>query len=159
MHINFNILLTALAGIIFITNVNASDNAGKAYGKTLTLKDTTRISQILADPDKFVGKQVLVKGRIVDVCKKRGCWMELAGDKEFQTFRIKVNDGEIVFPLEAKGKLALVEGTVEKFTLTKEQTIERLKHHAEEQGEKFDSAIVKEGMNYFQIKGSGAVIY
>jgi len=85
--------------------------------------------------------------------------MEIASDKEFETIRIKVKDGEIVFPLKAKGKLAKVEGVLEKFELTKEQTIKRLQHHAEEQGEEFDSTTVKEGMNYYQLKGIGAVIY
>lgn len=146
--------------VLFIFNMSfATDTKGKIYGKGLSLKDTTKISDILAKPEQFIGKTVLVKGRIVDVCKKRGCWMELASDKEFQTLRIKVNDGEIIFPLEAKGKLGLVEGVVEKFQLTKEQTIEKLKHHAEEQGQDFDPSTVKEGQTYYQIKGLGAEIF
>jgi len=148
-----------IISIGLMSSIYAADSKRKSYGKNLTLTDTTKISQILSEPDKYVGKQVLVKGRIVEVCQKRGCWVELAADQDFKTLRIKVNDGEIVFPMEAKGKLAVVEGIFEKYTLTKEQTIERLKHHAEEQGETFKPGTVKEGMNYFQIKGLGAVIY
>ena len=130
----------------------------KTFGKELTLKDTTLISAILANPYAFIGKRVLVEGTVVDVCKKRGCWMELASDKEFQSIRVKVNDGEIVFPLEARGKLALIEGIVEKLEISKEELIKAMKHHAEEQGEPFDSTKITEGKTIYRLKGLVAKI-
>ncbi len=142
--------------LVLIGLLNAQD--WKSFGKELTLKDTTLISTILANPDAFVGKKVLVEGRVVDVCKKRGCWMELASDKEFQSIRVKVNDGEIVFPLEAKGRPALVEGIVEKLEISKEQLIKAMKHHAEEQGEPFDSTKITKGKTIYRLKGLGAKI-
>ena len=131
---------------------------GKDLGKGITLNKTVKISTILAKPDEWLGKKVLVEGQIVDVCKKRGCWMELASDKEYQTIKIKVKDGEIVFPLEARGKKALAEGTVEKIELTMEQTIKYLKHRAEEEGKEFDPESVKEPLVFYRIKGTGARI-
>lgn len=142
--------------LLIVGGLNAQD--WKTFGKDLTLKDTTLISTILSNPDAFVGQKVLVEGRVVDVCKKRGCWMELASDKEFQSIRVKVNDGEIVFPLEAKGRLALVEGIVEKLEISKEQLIKAMKHHAEEQGEPFDSTKITEGKTIYRLKGLGAKI-
>ena len=130
----------------------------KTFGKELTLKDTTLISTILANPYAFIGKRVLVEGTVVDVCTKRGCWMELASDKEFQSIRVKVNDGEIVFPLEARGKLALIEGIVEKLEISKEELIKAMKHHAEEQGEPFDSTKITEGKTIYRLKGLVAKI-
>ncbi len=159
MHLRFTILILFAALCLAVAGNGIDKDKGKVYGNGVTLKDTTLISGIMSNPDLWVGKKVLVKGRIVDVCKKRGCWMEIASDQEFQTIRIKVKDGEIVFPLQAKGKLALVEGEVQRFELTKEQTIKKMQHHAEEQGEDFDPASVKEGMTYLQIKGQGAIIY
>ncbi|MCA9733663.1 MAG: DUF4920 domain-containing protein [Deferribacteres bacterium] len=128
------------------------------YGKKITLQDTTKISTIMENPDKFVGKKVLVEGLILEVCPKRGCWINLASDKEFQQIRIKVKDGEIVFPMEAKGKTATVEGEFQIFELSKEQVINMKKHQAEEKGEEFDESTVKGGETYYQIKGIGAVI-
>ena len=144
---------------MFITfQFSFAGDEGKIYGKGISLKDTTKISDILAKADENIGKTFLVEGRIVDVCKKRGCWMELASDKEFESIRVKVNDGEIVFPLSAKGKLAKVEGVLEKLELTKEQTIMWKKHQAEEQGEAFDSTCVYEATSIYRLKGIGAVI-
>ncbi len=87
--------------------------AGTTYGKPLTIEAVTPIGDILDKPEAFVGKAVKVRGMVVDVCPTRGCWMDLAGDKSQQKIRIKVEDGVMVFPPSARGKQALVQGTVE----------------------------------------------
>ncbi|MEJ2197522.1 MAG: DUF4920 domain-containing protein [Desulfuromonadales bacterium] len=95
---------------------------------------------------------------MVDVCSRRGCWIYLAGDREYEKIRIKVTDGEIVFPMEARGKQAVVEGIVESMELSKEDVIARRKHHAEETGETFDPASVTSGETVLRIRGLGAEI-
>lgn len=84
----------------------------KKYGAEITLTEKTEISKILENAENYVGKKVLVEGTVVGVCAKRGCWINLSSDKEYESIRVKVNDGEIIFPMEAKGKKALVEGEV-----------------------------------------------
>jgi hypothetical protein len=86
--------------------------AVSSYGKGVSLEKATPISAVLERPAEFSGKEVLVKGLVVDVCAARGCWMELAGDKPSQKLRIKVEDGVMVFPLSARGRQAAVQGTV-----------------------------------------------
>ena len=152
------VLLVSSFSLLIMFQFTFASGEGKIFGKGISLKEVTKISDILAKPDENVGKTFLVEGRIVDVCKKRGCWMELASDKEFETIRVKVNDGEIVFPLSAKGKLAKVEGVLEKLELTKEQTKMWKKHQAEEQGEAFDSTCAYEAASIYRLKGIGAVI-
>ncbi len=132
---------------------------GKKYGAGTTLTDTTAVSKLLGNPQAYAGKKVLIKGRVINACKKRGCWMELAGDKDYQSIRIKVNDGEIVFPFESKGKMALAEGEVEIFEMSMEQTRKYLQHEAECNGDPFDPASVTKPHQMVQIKGTGAVIY
>lgn len=141
---------------LFVVTISNAD--GNKYGKEITLKEKTKISAILAEPQKFVGKTVLVEGTVVAVCEKRGCWIDLSSDKKFQKIKIKVNDGEIIFPMEESGKTALVEGTVYEIKMTKEQALERAKHQAEEHGTKFDPESVKGPVTLYQIKGLGAVI-
>ena len=81
------ITLTAFAYTQNYSEFEKSDN----YGENFTQSDTVLISQLLESPDKYVGKKVLVKGVITDVCKKRGCWMNLASDEDFQEITIKTN--------------------------------------------------------------------
>ena len=95
---------------------------------------------------------------VVEVCAKRGCWMDLASDKPFEKIQIKVLDGVIVFPMSARGKEALVEGVVEALEFSKQDAISWLRHKAEEQGESFDPNSVTEGMTVYRIKAQGAEI-
>ncbi len=129
------------------------------YGDGVKVEDATSIAEILADPDAFVGKTVRVEGGVLDVCPKKGCWIEV-GDEE-QHIRIKVDDGVIVFPTDAAGKIAAAEGEVEAIEMTRERYVGWLAHLAEEKGETFDEAEADVGDGPFrmiQIKGTGATI-
>lgn len=127
-------------------------------GAPLTLKTQTPIAEILAKPARFVGRSVQVKGKITDVCQKMGCWMMLLDAATGASIRIKANDGEIVFPKESVGKMAVAEGSFREIKLTRAQAVERAKHEAEEKGSKFDPASVPGPVTIYQIQGTGAVI-
>lgn len=131
---------------------------GKTYGQPVSLTETTAISDILDNPSFYVGESVLVEGTIVEVCTSMGCWMDIASDREFEKIQIKVDDGVIVFPVSARGKTALVEGTVEELDQTAEQAKAHAKEVAEEKGVAFDSTAVFEAGTIYRIRGLGAVI-
>lgn len=143
--------------IFFMASVLSVAQSEK-YGKEIELEEKTLISEILANPVDFVGKTVLVEGEVGDVCTMAGCWMKLKSDKEGE-IRIKVKDGEIVFPVEATGSTALVEGTVYAIEFTHEEAVEYLKHMAEDAGKEFDESTVTGPMTIYQIRGLGAEIY
>jgi hypothetical protein len=127
-------------------------------GKPLTLKETTPIAKINANPEAFVGKTVQVKGKVADVCQMMGCWMNLVDASGGEPVRIKVNDGEIVFPETSVGKTAVAEGKFVKISLTKEQAMAQAKHEAGESGRKLNPATVTSAKTIYQIEGTGAVI-
>lgn len=128
-------------------------------GKPLTAGgDPLAVSRILAKPEPLVGKTLQVKGRVTEVCQMAGCWMALADLESAKVLRVKVNDGDIVFPKESVGKIAVAEGKLAKFSLTRDQAIDMARHEAEEQGRKFNPASVKSGTVIYQIQGFGAVI-
>ena len=128
-------------------------------GTEITLTEKTKISDILANPEAYLDKTVLVEGEVLDVCSMMGCWMELKSDDGEGMIKVKVKDGEIVFPVEAKGKTALVEGTVYKIELTQEKAIEHFQHVAEEKGQEFDPSTISGPVTIYQIKGLGAEIH
>ncbi len=130
--------------------------ADQKLGKPLTLPKPMAVAAVLSDPEPLAGKTVQVKGKVAEVCQMAGCWMSLTD--EGKSLRIKVNDGDIVFPKESVGKMAIAEGKLEKMELTRDQMIARAKHEAEEQGRKFDPKSVKSGKTIYQIQGVGAVV-
>lgn len=148
------ILISFISGNIMLA---VADDREK-YGKEITLKEKTNISDILSNPEDYVDKTVLVEGEVLDVCPMAGCWIEVASNVEGEKIKVKVKDGEIVFPMEAKGKDALVEGKVYKIDLTVEEAVEYYEHQAEEKGEEFDPSTVTEAITIYQLKGLGAEI-
>lgn len=144
--------------ILLFSMLIPSVGFAKTFGKGVTLSDETAISAILDNPATYVGQKVKVSGLVVDVCSTRGCWLYLAGDRDFEKIRIKVTDGEIVFPMEARGKTAIVEGIVESLEMTREEVFAQRKHHAEETGTTFDPATVTSGESILRIRGLGAEI-
>lgn len=149
--------LMLIVALGFVTAPSFADSP-EQYGKTLSLTEVTPVSDILADPKKYDGKKVRVEGAILDVCKKRGCWIKLAGGKEEEAIVFKVDDGVIVFPVEAKGRKAIAEGVVSVKTYSVEELIAQGEHHAEEQGTTFDPSTVKEPKTVVRIMGDGAVL-
>ena len=162
MKASWNSRISAItAAVLFAAVVIAAPTvvlAGKSYGEPLTGTDTIKISELIAESDKYVGETVRVEGLITGVCEKRGCWISLASDEEFQDIRIKAQDGVIVFPVEAKGRHAVAEGVFSMKELTMEQTLARAEHHAEEHGEKYEPEKITEPAVWYQIDVTGAVI-
>lgn len=136
----------------------APGTQGTAYGEALSLTDTTHLAAVIEHPDAYVGQKLLLAGMVVNVCEKRGCWLELGGELEGRTLRVKVDDGVIVFPMSARGRQAVVEGVMERIVLTEEEAREQARAHAEETGEEFDPASVTGPKTIYQLKGLGAVI-
>ncbi len=131
----------------------------KTYGDGVTVEEVTPIANILLDPDAYIGKTVRVEGGVLDVCPKKGCWIEV-GDED-NHIRIKVDDGVIVFPTESQGRIASAQGVVEAIEMTREKYVGWLAHLAEEKGETFDAASADIGEGPFRmirIKGTGANI-
>lgn len=155
-------LVLAVAALLPAGAWAGSESKGeKTYGTGVSLTETTSIREILARPDDFVGKRVRIEGPVLDVCPMKGCWMELAAGKGDApaSLRVKVEDGVITFPVDAKGKLAVAEGTVEAIPMSREQYVGWLAHLAEERGETFDPASVGEGpFRILQLHGTGARI-
>src|SRR5262245_14543385 len=87
-------------------------------GKPLALKEAISVAEVNAQAEKYVDKVVQVRGTITEVCQMMGCWMALADSG--QTIRIKVNDGDLVFPKEAVGKSARAEGKLVRLKLSRE---------------------------------------
>lgn len=130
-------------------------------GKDVQVAETTSMAKILADPDAYVGKTVRIEGRVLDVCPMKGCWMELeeTGKDGNGRLRVRVEDGVLVFPVTAKGKLAVAEGKVESIPMNREQYVGWLAHLAEERGETFDASTVGQGpFRILEIRATGARI-
>ena len=143
-----------LASLLSLGLLSAAETK---LGKPLTVKEPLPIATVLAKPGDYVGKTIAVKGKITEVCQEMGCWMELTNDAG-QMLKVQVNHGELEFPKDGAGKMAIAEGKLTKSELTKEQAIAEAKEEAKDKGKTFDPASVTGPKTVYQIQGSGAVI-
>lgn len=79
------------------------------------------LADVMKNPQKYAGKTVVVEGVIVRSCKKEGCWMELAADKDSKPVRVTFGDHAFFIPLNAAGLNAKAEGAFEVKVLSKEK--------------------------------------
>jgi hypothetical protein len=120
-------------------------------GGGVTLKEATPIASIVSRPAEYVGKTVRIDGVATAVCTEMGCWMAIApaDDPKGATVRLKVEDGDIVFPVTAKGKPVSAQGVFEAIAGSDEHGNEAAGEHG-----KHDPNASKK----YQIKATGAVV-
>lgn len=143
--------------IFLIVNNSAQAGGEKKFGNEISLTEKTKIADVFSSPEEFLGKKILVEGKVVEVCQMAGCWMNVVGEND-QQIRVKVKDGEIVFTQDLIGNTALVEGELYAIELDEEDAKDYLEHMAEDAGKEFDRDSVTGPMTIYQLKGIGAVV-
>jgi hypothetical protein len=145
-------MATALA-MAALSVVAIAAAGGQTFGDGVRLTETTTISALYAQPEKFVGKAIRIDGVVTSVCEEMGCWMALAEKgKPDQTVRFKVEDGKVVFPISARGKNASAEGVFQRI----EKADKEANEAAREQTAK-DTKAPAFSQTY-QVKATGAVV-
>ncbi len=123
------------------------------YGNILSKTEIIEVGQLLSNSDTYLDKRLLVSGSIIEVCPMRGCWVQIQDDTSQETIRIKVTDGEIVFPLSAVGNKIIAEGDFIKLELSEKQAKNWKKHLALEQGTELDTSdIVLSDKDYYEYR-------
>ena len=102
---------------------------GVTYGAKTSAEGAIEVNLLeekLITADKFTGK---VKGTVISVCEKKGCWMKLA-QTDGEGIMIRFKDYKFFMPKDIIGKDVVLEGVGEKTTTS----VEMLKHYAEDAG-------------------------
>jgi len=111
------------------------DQAVVHRGAKFTDQAPISMDALAAKPGVFAGKTLKVTGKVLSVCKKKGCWMVLQGTTPADRARITFKDYGFFVPLDAKGTLATVEGVVS----IKKLSAKEREHLAKDAGKKIDA--------------------
>ena len=99
------------------------------YGEFDAVTDLEKFSNVI---DKFSLENIdnkKLSGEIINVCPKKGCWMNLKVDED--TIFVKFKDYSFFVPKTGvESKLAFISGNISKDTIS----VERLRHYAEDAG-------------------------
>ncbi|MFY1046432.1 DUF4920 domain-containing protein [Chryseobacterium sp. GP-SGM7] len=105
---------------------------GDTYGSTVEAKTESKaisvdkLSKKLKKDNKKV-ENVAVKGKVTDVCDKKGCWLTIETEDNSQFF-VKMKDYAFFVPTALKGKTVVLDGTAER----KVTSVDEQKHYAED---------------------------
>jgi|SRR5215216_4594397 len=92
-----------------------------SHGMPLRGASRVRFEDVLKEPRKYADKAVIFEGVIVRVCKKEGCWMEVAPDPKAQSVRVTFKDHAFFVPKNIEKRWFRAEGKFVLKTLSKEE--------------------------------------
>ena len=118
--------LLFMVAVSFTANAQTEAYFGeKIKGKGA--KEVAKIPEMLAGKDSLAS--VKVSGKVIQACKKKGCWMTMdMGDNRKLLVRFK--DYGFFVPKDCDGKNATIQGKVKKEVID----VATLRHYAEDAG-------------------------
>jgi starvation-inducible outer membrane lipoprotein len=120
--------------------------AGVSEGAAVAIED------VVAAPQAFAGKDLRISGSVVEVCKRKGCWMTL-GDRE-RNVRVTFRDYGFFVPLDCEGREVIAEGRLEE----REQSVEEIKHYLEDANRHEEAARVTEPRRTYSFVADGVAL-
>ena len=100
---------------------------GQKFGEEVkpgNVKPAAKIEAAMGDKKTADMK---IEGKVVDVCKKKGCWMTLEMPNG-EPMRVTFKDYAFFMPMEIVGKKVVLDGLAKKQTIS----VETLRHYAED---------------------------
>ena len=130
----------------------SSASKTSVYGSAIGAGNRAKLSEVLAEPAQYEGKTVVVEGEVRRVCKKMGCWMELATANSDTAPGCRVFFGahQFFIPKDSDGARARVQGEVQ---VQKVQA--SFVEHLEQEGASFKSKNPDGTANEVRLVASG----
>ena len=103
-----------------------SAQTGVQYGKKINKSGAIAVNQLnskLNTKSSYTGK---IEGKVVQVCKKKGCFMTLQTAEGQEPILVRFKDYGFFMPQDIVGKTVVVEGVAKQ----KETSVETLRHNA-----------------------------
>ncbi|MBV8327580.1 DUF4920 domain-containing protein [Chryseobacterium sp.] len=97
--------------------------ASSAESKAITVD---KLGKQLKKENKKL-ENIAIKGKVTDVCEKKGCWLTIQTD-DHSKFFVKMKDYAFFVPTALKGKNVVLEGNAER----KVTSVNEQKHYAED---------------------------
>jgi len=92
----------------------------QTFGAKITPGQEVALAAVLAAPQAFVQKSIIVAGDVRKACSRKGCWMELSTspDPAAAGCRVTFKDYSFFVPTDSAGAKAKLQGSVELETIS-----------------------------------------
>ena len=130
-------ILLLLPVLIFLSACHGHSLRVATYGSPVTGESLKQVelARVLESPDAYSGRTIEIRGEVVEVCQRRGCWIRMAptGSNNKQGVFVKFTcpiEGERLIPMTALGQPVRVEGTLIVETISEAER----RHYASDAG-------------------------
>ena len=106
-HTHLLVLLVLSLGLMACSSETA-EGAGDQFGQSLSMTKVTPVAEVFTQAQDLNGQMVRVSGTVTDLCKHKGCWMQVSDGKNVLTVRFK--DEAFIIPADALGRNVDMEG-------------------------------------------------
>src|SRR3546814_19088473 len=117
-----------------------SAQPGEHYGKTITKDGAINVQQLeskLTTDSTYTGK---VEGKVVEVCKKKGCFIRVQREGEGNPILVRFTDYGFFMLQDIVGKTVILEGQAK----VREVSVAKQTHFAEDTGKDSEEITKKE---------------
>ena len=130
-------ILLLLPVLIFLSACHGHSLRVATYGSPVTGESLKQVelARVLESPDEYSGRTIEIRGEVVEVCQRRGCWIRMSptGSNDKQGVFVKFTcpiEGERLIPMTALGQPVRVEGTLIVETISEAER----RHYASDAG-------------------------
>lgn len=100
---------------------------GQKFGENVAPGDVKPVAKMETAMGEKTTADMKIEGKVVDVCKKKGCWMTLEMPNG-EPMRVTFKDYAFFMPMDVVGKKVVLDGIAKKQTIS----AETLRHYAED---------------------------
>ena len=127
----YNLIFSAAFFFVLTScGTQKTEQVSKYFGDSIAQINPTKVADVKAKLGTKDSVAMQVEGKIVEVCQKKGCWMELQLDNS-ETMRVTFKDYAFFIPKDAAGKTVIMEV----YAYNDTTSVQMLRHYAEDGGE------------------------
>jgi len=127
----YNLIFSAAFFFVLTScGTQKTEQVSKYFGDSIAQINPIKVADVKAKLGTKDSVAMQVEGKIVEVCQKKGCWMELQLDNS-ETMRVTFKDYAFFIPKDAAGKTVIMEG----YAYNDTTSVQMLRHYAEDGGE------------------------
>ena len=107
------ILFIIILGLVIFNSCarQAENTNDQTFGAEITISESTTLAKVYENPENYHGKEVLLEGKITEVCQKKGCWLKMTDGKNELT--VKFKDYAFFVPKDAASSQVKIQGIFE----------------------------------------------
>lgn len=127
---------------------------GATFGAVITPDGAVPVGQVSSILSNKETAHVKVTAKVIDVCTKKGCWMQLEMPDQSKVF-VKMKDYGFFVPTAITGKTVVIDGEAKTIVTS----VDELKHYAEDaKKSKEEIAAITEPKKEIRLTAEGILV-